>query len=177
MKIKEEGNGLSEKNKHFSSLENELEIKSFQTPLLDSFPYTLIVYENQLVVGWLQTFYAFPLGIYVVPTHLIFLLEGILSFPKAKDKSSPVIHQEEGEGLIKSPPKDYKGHIREYFERRPYPDVIFKCGDKEIPAHKSIISLRCTFLADLFHQKSQNISFKIRLFLRWKGNRTEEFLC
>ena len=58
---------------------------------------------------------------------------------------------------MRPPQKDFKSHIREYFENRPYADVVFKFADKEILAHRSIVALRCPALADLFEKGKELI--------------------
>ncbi len=47
-------------------------------------------------------------------------------------------------------PMNFKGHMRQYFEERPFPDVTFKVQGEEISAHRGILSVRCPFFGDLF---------------------------
>jgi len=40
--------------------------------------------------------------------------------------------------------------MREYFEERPYPDIVFKVQGEEVSAHKGILSVRSRFFHELF---------------------------
>ena len=51
-------------------------------------------------------------------------------------------------------PRDFKGHMRQYFEERPYPDVKFKVQGEVISAHRGILSVRCPFFGELFGAES-----------------------
>jgi len=63
--------------------------------------------------------------------------------------------------MKKIPPKNFKGHMRQYFEERPFPDVTFKVQREEVSAHKGILSVRCPFFQELFGIESSSLLFSV----------------
>ncbi len=61
------------------------------------------------------------------------------------------------EGVLtkkKTHPMNFKGHMRQYFEEKPFPDVRCKVQGEEISAHRGILSVRCSFFQELFGAES-----------------------
>ena len=47
-------------------------------------------------------------------------------------------------------PKNFKGQMRQYFEEKPFPDVIFCVQGEEVSAHRGILSVGCPYFGELF---------------------------
>jgi len=43
--------------------------------------------------------------------------------------------------------------VQELLDENKDPDILFKVQDKVIPAHKNILSLRCSFFSNMFSSK------------------------
>ena len=48
----------------------------------------------------------------------------------------------------------FKDHIRQYFDERPHPDIMFKVQGEEVSAHKGILSVRSRFFHELFASRA-----------------------
>jgi len=109
------------------------------------------IFENRLILG-------FESSIYSISFSIIELWFDLLNFWKdneaspAPDFESYVQVDDSNEGILtkKIRPKNFKGHMRQYFEERPFPDVTFKVQGEEVSANKGIISVRCPFFGELF---------------------------
>lgn len=80
------------------------------------------------------------------------------------NEASPAPNFEEVEdsndGILikkKTRPMNFKGHMRQYFEEKPFPDVTFKVQEEEISAHRGILSVRCPFFGELFGAESTHL--------------------
>lgn len=60
--------------------------------------------------------------------------------------------EEPNDGILakKIHPKNFRGRMRQYFEEKPFPDVVFKVQGEEVSANKGILSVRCPFFQELF---------------------------
>jgi len=102
----------------------------------DSVPHTMTVFGNHLILG-------FESSIYTIP-----FTEGEVLKPTALPKSN--LFDSNDVSLVKKDIKrSFKEQIRQLFEERPFPDVVFKVQGQNISAHRSFIATRSPFFLQL----------------------------
>jgi len=93
---------------------------------------------------------------------LIFTKDNTIAQPSGFES-----YQDFDEGVLtkkKTGPMNFKDHMRQYFEERPFPDVRFKVQGEEISAHRGILSVRCSLFQELFAAESIDL-LMLNLFL------------
>jgi len=116
----------------------------------DGIPHTMELFEGQIILGFESSIYSIPFSkrcFCSLVSELFFKGTEIRPVP---DFESLADNADSMSLTKKIRPKNFKGHMRQYFEERPFPDVTFRVQGEEISANKGILSVRCPFFQELF---------------------------